>query len=240
MLGNSIESPISIFLYKAEHNPLGTFVPNFLCSIVRKVTPYNGWTKGSIEKTRYIPCGNFHEVPIAPNDTPGEWQGHLSQVFGGDTFVNLYSHQKTSAPYMKKSMVRFKVFPVESYVNTDMRSGLNLNNGDTVVGKDMNTAPFSNDWLYNSVYSQENTIKSALMVDEDESCDNLDLPYEIAYSNTKILGQKSDAFRVFPINQFHDMEGQYGEINRIVNFKNEIYVLQDSAFSKLLVKSLSH
>lgn len=212
---------------------------NFLCSIVRKVTPYNGWTKGSIEKTRYIPCGNFHEVPIAPNDTPGEWQGHLSQVFGGDTFVNLYSHQKTSAPYMKKSMVRFKVFPVESYVNTDMRSGLNLNNGDTVIGKDMNTAPFSNDWLYNSVYSQENTIKSALMVDEDESCDNLDLPYEIAYSNTKILGQKSDAFRVFPINQFHDMEGQYGEINRIVNFKNEIYVLQDSAFSKLLVNPIS-
>jgi len=217
----------------------GYHAHQFLCSIVRKVTPYGGYTKGSIEKTRYIPCGNFHEVPIAPNDTPGEWQGHLSQVFGGDTFVNLYSHQKTSAPYMKKSMIRFKVFPVESYVNTDMRSGLNLNNGDTVVGKDMNTAPFSNDWLYNSVYSQENTIKSALMVDEDESCDNLDLPYEIAYSNTKILGQKSDAFRVFPINQFHDMEGQYGEINRIINFKNEIYILQDSAFSKLLVNPLS-
>ena len=217
----------------------GYHAHQFLCSIVRKVTPYGGYTKGAIEKTRYIPCGNFHEVPIAPNDTPGAFQGHLSQVFGGDTFVNLYSHQKTSAPYMKKSMVRFKVFPVESYVNTDMRSGLNLNNGDTVVGKDMNTAPFSNDWLYNSVYSQENTIKSALMVDEDESCDNLDLPYEIAYSNTKILGQNSDAFRIFPINQFHDMEGQYGEINRIVNFKNEIYVLQDSAFSKLLVNPLS-
>ena len=207
----------------------------FLCSIVRNVTPYGGWTKGSIANTRYIPCGNFHEVPT--NDAT--FQAHLSQVFGGDTFVNLYSHQKTSAPYMKKSMIRFKVFPVESYVNTDMRSGLNLNNGDTVVGKDMNVAPFSNDWLYNSVYSQENTIKSALMIDESESCDNLDLPYEIAYSNTKILGQRSDAFRVFPINQFHDMEGTYGEINRIINFKNEIYVFQDSAFSKLLVNPLS-
>lgn len=212
---------------------------NFLCSIYRKTTPYNGYTKGSIEKTRYIPCGNFHKVSVSAGDITGDWQGHVSQVFGGDTFVNLYSHQKTSAPYMKKSMVRFKVFPVESYVNTDMRSGLNLNNGDTVVGKDIDTAPFSNDWLYNSVYSQENTIKSALIVDEDESCDNLDLPYEIAYSNTKILGQRTDAFRVFPINQFHDMEGAYGEINRIVNFKNEIYVLQDSAFSKLLVNPLS-
>ena len=211
----------------------------YLCSIYRKTTPYGGYTKGAIDKTRYIPCGNFHSVSLTDGDGAGEFQGHLSQVFGGDTFVNLYSHQKTAAPYMKKSMVRFKVFPVESYVNTDMRSGLNLNNGDTVVGKDINTAPFSNDWLYNSVYSQENTIKSALVVDEDESCDNLDLPYEIAYSNTKILGQKTDAFRVFPINQFHDMEGSYGEINRIINFKNEIYVLQDSAFSKLLVNPLS-
>ena len=210
----------------------------FLCSIVRKVTPYGGWTKGAIEKTRYIPCGNFHKVPDVNVNTTGK-QGHVSQVFGGDTFVNLYSHQKTSAPYMKKSMVRYKVFPVESYVNTDMRSGLNLNNGDTVIGKEINQAPFSNDWLYNSVYSQENKVKSAVMIDEDVSCDAVDLPYEIAYSNTKILGQKSDAFRVFPINQFHDMEGMYGEINRIINFKNEIYVLQDTAFSKLLVNPLS-
>ena len=210
----------------------------FLCSIVRKVTPYGGWTKGAIEKTRYIPCGNFHKVPDVNVNTTGK-QGHVSQVFGGDTFVNLYSHQKTSAPYMKKSMVRYKVFPVESYVNTDMRSGLNLNNGDTVIGKEINQAPFSNDWLYNSVYSQENKVKSAVMIDEDVSCDALDLPYEIAYSNTKILGQKSDAFRIFPINQFHDMEGMYGEINRIINFKNEIYVLQDTAFSKLLVNPLS-
>jgi len=207
----------------------------YLCSIVRNVVPYGGYNKGSIDKTRYIPCGNFHPV----GDSVGSSQGHISQVFGGDTFVNLYSHQKTSSPYMKKSASRFQVFPIESYVNTDMRSGLTLNAGDTVVGKDMNQAPYSNDWLYNSVYSQQNTIKSGLVVDEENFNDSLNLPYEIAYSNTKILGQTADAFRQFPINQFHDMEGLYGEINRIINFKNEIYVLQDSAFAKLLVNPLS-
>ena len=94
-------------------------------------------------------------------------QGHLSKVFGGDTFVNLYSHQKTSTPYMKKSCARWQVFPVESYVNTDMRSGLALTNGDTEVGKELNKAPYSNDWFYNSVYSQEGNTKGALMVDEN-------------------------------------------------------------------------
>ena len=140
---------------------------------------------------------------------------------------------------MKKSAARWQIFPVESHVNTDMRSGLTLNAGDTVLGRDINTAPFSNDWLYNSVYSQENNIKSGVVIDEDTFTESLDLPYEIAYSNTKILGQKTDAFRQFPINQFHDMEGSYGEINRIVNFKNEIYVLQDTAFAKLLVNPIS-
>ena len=212
------------------------YVPfKHLCSIVRKVTPYGGYNKGSIEKTRYIPCGNFHPV----GESNDNMQGHASQVFGGDTFVNLYSHQKTSTPYMKKSAARFQLFPVESYVNTDMRSGLTLNAGDTVLGKSINQAPYSNDWLYNSIYSQENNIKSGLMVDEKRFQESKDLPYEIAYSNTKILGQTSDAFRQFPINQFHDMEGLYGEINRIVNFRNEIYVLQDSAFAKLLVNPMS-
>jgi len=210
-----------------------------LCSIVRNVIPYGGFTKGSIEKTRYIPCGNFHPVTRTDQLNYGGKQGHVSQVFGGDTFVNLYSHQKTGSPYMKNSASRWQVFPVESFVNTDMRSGLTLNSGDTVIGKDINEAPYSNDWLYNSVYSQENSIKSSIMIDEKTIDDSLDLPYEIAYSNTKILGQKTDAFRQFPINQFHDMEGLYGEINRIVNFKNEIYVLQDTAFAKLLVNPIS-
>lgn len=212
----------------------------FLCSIVRRVIPYGGFTKSAIEKTRYIPCGNFNPVNTPSDELEaGTKRGYLSRTFGGDTFVNLYSHQKTATPYMKKSAARWQIFPVETYVNTDMRSGLNLNNGDTTIGKEMNKPPFSNDWLYNNVYSQENSIKSALMIDEDDTCENLDLPYEIAYSNTKVSGEPGDAFRVFPINQFHDMEGLYGEINRIVNFKNEIYVLQDSAFAKLLVNPLS-
>ena len=211
----------------------------YLCTIVRKITPYGGHNKSAIESTRYIPCGNFHPIKQTIDANTGDKQWHTSKVFGGDTFVNLYSHQKTSTPYMKKSMARWQVFPVESYVNTDMRSGLTLNNGDTEIGKEINKAPYSNDWLYNSVYSQENTIKSALMIDEDVTCENLDLPYEIAYSNTKVSGEPGDAFRQFPINQFHDMEGLYGEINRLVNFKNEIYVLQDSAFAKLLVNPLS-
>ena len=79
---------------------------------------------------------------------------------------------------MKKSCARWQVFPVESYVNTDLRSGLALTNGDTEIGKTLNKAPYSNDWLYNAVYSQESNTKAGLVIDESQP-DNLDLPYEI-------------------------------------------------------------
>ena len=213
-----------------------SYIPfKYLCSIVRRVIPYGGYSKSAIQATRYIPCGNFHSV----NANESGPEGHVSKVFGGDTFINLYSHQKTACPYMINSFARFQVFPVESYVNTDMRGGLHLNAGDTTIGEDATTAPFSNDWLYNGAYSQENTIKSGVMINEEQACDALDLPFEIAYSDTKIAGEPGDAFRVFPMNNFHDMEGQFGEINRIFNFKNEIYILQDEAFAKLLVNPIS-
>ena len=215
-----------------------SYIPfKYLCSIIRKVVPYGGYSKSAIESTRYIACGNFHSVSY-DSESSGK-HGHVSKVFGGDTFVNLYAHQKTSCPYMRNSYARWQVFPVESFVNTDMRSGLTLNAGDTEVGKSPDIPPFSNDWLYNEVYSQENSIKSGIMINEEQACDALDLPFEIAYSNTKIAGEPGDAFRIFPINQFHDMEGKYGEVNRIINFKNEIFVLQDEAFAKLLVNPIS-
>jgi hypothetical protein len=77
------------------------------------------------------------------------------------------------------------------------------------------------------------------MLDENRSCESEDLPYEIAYSETKLLGEQGDAFRRFPLNNFHDMEGKYGEINKLLNFKNELYVFQDEAFAKLLVNPIS-
>ena len=97
----------------------------------------------------------------------------------------------------------------------------------------------TNQWQYNDVYSQQNNLKSAIMVNEDEICKSLDLRYEIAYSNTKISGEKEDSFRVFEWANFHDMESSYGEITRLINFRNELYVLQESSVSKLLVNPIS-
>lgn len=199
-----------------------------LANIVRpNESQYGGNSLSAIENTRYISAGNFH--PINSNE-----YGHTSIVFGGDTFVTLYSHQTQTSPYPRYSRATWEVFPVESYVNTTLRSGYHLANNDNEVGFDQNSAYVSNDWLYNPVYSQEKSLQRFVSIRE-EDCDTLDLPYQISYSQTKLRGEPYDAFRTFPYLNFHDVEGAYGEITGLINHNNEIYFTQEKAFGKLLI-----
>ena len=188
---------------------------------------YGGDSLEAIQKTRWVNAGNFHPINI-------DILEHHTTVLGGDTFVGLYSHQMTTSPYPEKSFSKWIVFPCESFVNTEMRSGLHLAANDHVEGFDQNNPPFSNDWFYNDVYSQENNLKSYLSLQDDEQ-QYTDLPVEIAYSKTKLSGEQTDAFRIFPIFNFYDVEAIYGQINRIINFQNEIHFFQENAFGQLLV-----
>lgn len=199
-----------------------------LASIVRyNDNQYGGDTLGSIESTIYIAAGHLHSV----NDNE---ENHYSIVFGGDTFVCLYSHQVTYSPVAEKSVSKWHIFPVETYVNTDMRGGLHLGAGDHEEGWDASFPPYHNDWLYNPVYSQEKNLKRYASVKTGD-CDVIDLPYQIAYSQTKISGEGTDAFRTFPLFNFHDVEGSYGELTSIINHKNEIYFTQERSFGNLIV-----
>jgi len=121
--------------------------------------------------------------------------------------------------------------------------GYHLNAGDTNIGDvqdpDNPGEGNWNDWNYNYVYNQENNLRSSIMIDESVTCKNLELPYEIVYSETKISGEKQDSFKIFLQNSFHDMESQYGEVTRLISWRNDLYVLQESAMSKLMVNPIS-
>ena len=226
---NKINHPLTISSSSEDHRTWDTYIPyyNYVNVVVNNSGQYGGRTQSAINSTRWIIAGNYH--PINHDN-----QHHHSIVFGGDTFVNLYSHQITSCPFPEKSFAKWIVFPVESIVNTDMRGGYHLGANDHIEGFDQQTPPFSNDWLYNATYSQQNNLKSFLTIDE-EDVTVTELPNEIAYSKTKLSGDQTDAFRVFPIFNFYDVEAIYGQINRIINYNNEIHFFQEKAFGQLLV-----
>jgi hypothetical protein len=46
-------------------------------------------------------------------------------------------------------------------------------------------------------------------------------------SNSKIDGERLDSWRAFPVLNFKDIEGKYGEINKILDWKNSLFYFQD-------------
>ena len=88
---------------------------NYANIVAPNAGQYGGLTKSAIEATRWIIAGNYH--PINHDNLH-----HHSTVFGGDTFVNLYSHQITTCPYPEKAYAKFIVFPVKSVVNLSWSS----------------------------------------------------------------------------------------------------------------------
>ena len=135
------------------------------------------------------------------------------------------------------SAAKFITFPVESRVNPDMRSGFHLQAGKSEPGFFVDVIPNKNDILYNPVYSQEPNFKGFISVNETKVAVDLDQPTQIAYSKSKVSGELEDSYRQFPVVQFHDLDNDAGEINSIVNFRDNLYCLQDSGFTKLFINS---
>lgn len=57
------------------------------------------------------------------------------------------------------------------------------------------------------------------------------------YSNTKILGEKVDAFTTFGILDYKDIDPAYGPINRLLNLKDEVVTVQDDAIGVFLINT---
>jgi len=192
---------------------------------------YGGVSDDALANTRYISCSDF----VTTQTTDGAYVVKAT----GDIFVTLHSQQVTMSHYHPDaSAAKWYVYPVETRVNTDMRSGKTLINGDTIGGFIPDVLPNRNDLLYNNVYSQENNTEGFFYINEKLRLDSSQIN-KIAYSSTKISGEKTDSFRNFPLLQFYDLDNESGEINSVVNFRDDLYVLQDRGFAKLYVNSRS-
>jgi hypothetical protein len=195
---------------------------------------YGGVEDSAIYSTRYIQAGEYTRVGSdhAVNFT------FIQTVAGGDTFVSIFSHQLTMSHFHPDgSAAKVITFPVESRVNVDMRSGQHLGTKFINAGFFPDVLPNKNDILYNEIYSQEPNLKGYLSFNEKKRSLDLNQPNNIAYSKTKLSGELTDSFRSFPVAQFHDVENESGEINALVNFRDDLYFLQDTGFGKLFINS---
>ena len=191
---------------------------------------YGGYNDSAIENTRFYDCSNYQDKSVA-----------LFEITGGDTFCDYYTYKNrwpsgdtgspgehadantTGLAYYYNTAV-----PLESSYNTSLRYGTYYGSSKilTQAGED--------NYSYNTAYNQETNLVSSvtkpLYWDDNNIFKN-----KIAASRTKIPGEPFDAWTQFPANDFIEVNLQQGKITDLVNYKNNLYAIQDQGVAALSV-----
>jgi hypothetical protein len=93
-------------------------------------------------------------------------------------------------------------------------------------------------YLYNNTYSREQDL-SKWYEKQDGINFITDFKNRIIASDQKILGEQSDSFLKFNAGTFIDTDGQYGNIQKLVVFKNRLYFFQENAIGIVSVSERS-
>ena len=191
---------------------------------------YGGNTISAFEKTRWISTGAYVSINDISSTAGAET---IVPVFGGDTYLNMFSISKFhKAEYQADEdyiATQGVVFPVESSINIDMRHG-------DFFGKNQANLQKEDEYLYNFTYSAQNNTKSFPSKDGNIKLVT-DFKNVIAISNVKIAGQSEDAFSKFDATESFEVDANHGGVNNIINFRNNIYAIQERAVSILSINT---
>ena len=206
---------------------------------------YGGPWRASRYNNEYISYGEF--VPRALSNAPFQT---IQQY--GDTWVGLYSCSYFAFPWIDDHSVPSRggvgsglgniyeesddykqaaiVFPCESPINVDLRYGQYWAADQVRQQNNLDDfAPFQFDEnLYNFAYDQQNNAK--IFIPEPFNKKFVEeQPHRVWTSQNKLDGEVIDSWRIFRVNDYKDLEGTYGQINKIVNFKDRLVAYQDRA-----------
>jgi len=205
---------------------------------------YGGDTFEDKSVNQYISTNHYQVVGEA---TPSLIS---SEVYGGDVFVNYYDaetmHQywnptndpfnsQYDSPETDKIGIGI-VCPVETPINTDYRAGVTYASGRNSLDPDSQEffAP-----TYNFVWSQENNVSEKFFA-KDFLIETIEEhPHQLWASETKLDGELIDSWKIFKTANKTEVNGVYGPINRIINFRDQLYFYQDKAFGSASINERS-
>jgi hypothetical protein len=160
-------------------------------------------------------------------------------VYGGDTWVNYYDIQRTNPNFEGENGSGYNIgtvsifekptgvaifFPCEASFNTE----LNINFQHASVRSTADSI-FPSSYIYNDALSQENTTN--LFVSKAFNQTNVKYePHTIYGTEPKLDNERLDSWRKFLINNSLTVNGNYGEINRIIQFKDKLFYYQNDGF----------
>ncbi len=205
---------------------------------------YGGTSDNAKANTEYIQTGHYLRIDAALKAaivSGGNYVLNGLQVFGGDTFVNIYDrvnalyNEDFNAQYLNNGSFSWAfAFPCESEINTALRqgtrfvknglqqttaSGIGWNLSGTTTHESLTTA------AYNTAYSTENDlIKYPALPIRFVNVNRF--PYMVRYSEFKNLGESVDNMRKFLIGNFRNVDALHGEINNVMVGGEKLFYLQ--------------
>ena len=202
---------------------------------------YGGQGYAARSQNVYINTGCH--VIINPNNLT-----ETVNVYGGDTYVNVFDSLKMTKNFIDfnasgddtKRVALGLYYPVESFVNTDMRHGYSINGDQNpsgyfydVSGTSNADAPdpaqfpldYGEDFKYNYVFSEQMDTQRSFPKPLN-STQVLKHPVRIWASAPKVYGELTDAWRIFDSEKYIDIQGDLGEIRQLMNTSDQIVAFQ--------------
>lgn len=187
-----------------------------------KDTLYGGTSDEALQAATWIPCG-----PAVSFDRDS---ASITLYYKwGDTYFQRYECLKTY-PFTKEDknqVVEIASFMVETRVNIDGRYDRNR-----AQVSNLNMSP-QNFNLMNPVYSQMDNFFSYKIL-PDDAYKNTIYPNTITWTKTKQNGADIDLWTNITMANTLEMDGNKGEVNKIIRFNNQLLSFQDSGISQIL------
>jgi len=173
-----------------------------------------------------------------------DWQGN-GETEGVPTYDQAFNGSNSST----REIVRI---PVETIVNIELGSGTTISEGAQFgntsyrvqeypdylgIGNDTSNNRSQFFHQYDGVYSEENVSKQYVTLSPSQLNIETDFDVRTHYSATKTLGESRDSWADFALADYKDLDPQYGSINRLINFRDNIYAFQDRAVGAYLINS---
>ena len=204
------------------------------------VYQYNGNTYESRSRNFYMATGRVQTLDSA-----------VIPVFDGDTYIALFDYLNAgweSLSVTGRSEMIY--FPVETSINLDLRmddcyhsqTAAGIADGDLqymreqqgIHGPTANYVQPTDLYIYNTVYSKENTTKIHLIRPFDWY-EQVKFDTRVLASNVKTNNELSDSWLKFAVNSHIDVDPQYGELIALMNINNQMLFFQPKAFGTLSI-----
>ena len=203
-----------------------------LVELYREVTEaqrFGGTSEDALKNNVFIPCGAA--VNLEQYEDSGYSSIRKDVVLIGDTgdsYYMRYDNLKTY-PYSRievNGIVEIMSFMCETRVNLDGRSDKNRGLTDNTLIDNTNF-----NYINKSYTQSDNYFNYRVLDDTSSRLDNF--PNQITWTKMKNAGEEVDSWTNITLASVADAEGTLGEITKIVNNRDNLYMFQKHGFAVL-------